>query len=180
MSDFYTVSEFAVLTGKDPGNIRRRLIKGEIKGEKIGKQWIIPKSTAYPEDRRIKSGIYRNWRKRPEIRNAHPELICALQKMCIEIYHTYGSYLDKIVLYGSYARGEETDESDVDIAVILKDGNTEAMHEQMLDIVVDYEIEQGVTLSVVPIEYEKYVQWNKVLPFFVNIDKEGIVLWKAA
>lgn len=180
MSNFYSVSEFAVLTGKDPGNIRRLLIKGDIKGEKIGNQWIIPGDAIYPEDRRIRSGNFRNWRKRPDIWHAHPALISALQEMCKEICNSYENYLDKIVLYGSYARGEETDESDVDIALILKEGNTESMHDQMIDIVVDYEIECGVTLSVVPIEYEQYMKWNKVLPFYVNIDKEGIVLWKAA
>ena len=86
----------------------------------------------------------------------------------------------KVILYGSYARGEQTEESDVDIAVILKDGNTEKMHDDMLDIVVDYELDLDVTLSVVPIEYANYLEWNKVLPFYQNIEKEGIVLWQAA
>lgn len=92
----------------------------------------------------------------------------------------YGSYLYTVILYGSYARGEQTDESDIDIAVILKDGNTESMHDSMLDIVVDYELDLGHTLSVVPIEYDNYQEWRKVLPFYKNIDKEGIILWKAA
>ena len=43
--------------------------------------------------------------------------------------------LKNIVLYGSYARGEETPESDVDIAVLFKVGNTEEMHDKMVDIV---------------------------------------------
>ena len=43
--------------------------------------------------------------------------------------------LKNIVLYGSYARGEEIPESDVDIAVLLKVGNTEEMHDKMVDIV---------------------------------------------
>lgn len=53
------------------------------------------------------------------------------------------------------------------------------MHDEMTDIVVDYELEQGITLSIVPIEYVQYQQWNRVLPFYKKIDKEGIVLWKA-
>ena len=104
----------------------------------------------------------------------------ALLHMSNDLKDVYGDYLVKIVLYGSYARGEQTAESDVDIAVILKDGNTEKMHDDMTDIVVDYELDQGVTLSVIPIEFEQYTAWNKTLPFYKNIDKEGIVLWKAA
>ena len=54
------------------------------------------------------------------------------------------------------------------------------MHDMMLDVVVDYELELAVTLSLVPIEYENYIKWNRVLPFYKNIDKEGIIIWKAA
>ena len=85
----------------------------------------------------------------------------------------------KAWIFGSYARGEETPESDVDIALILKD-DSETRHDQMLDIVVDYELELGVTLSVVPIDFSEYQQWNNTLPFYKNVEKEGIVLWKPA
>lgn len=67
MSDFYTVSEFAKLTGKDPSRIRRLLAYGKIRGEKLGKQWIIPKDVVYPKDERVKSGRYRNWRKKTAV-----------------------------------------------------------------------------------------------------------------
>lgn len=180
MSEYYTVTEYAKLTGKDPGNIRRLLAYGKLAGEKFGKQWMIPKDTPYPADGRIKSGNYRNWRKRPDVWHSNPILIKALLQMSSDLSKVYGDYLVKIVLYGSYARGEQTAESDVDIALFLKNGNTEKMHDEMTDIVVDYELNQGVTLSVVPIEYEQYQAWNKALPFYQNIDKEGLILWKAA
>lgn len=179
MKEYYTVSEYAAIVGKDTGNIRKLLINGEIKGEKIGRQWIIPKSESYPEDRRIKSGNYRNWRKKTSVYNSDVALMKAIHHMCREISDVYGEYLVKIVLYGSYARGEQTNESDVDIALFLKAGNTEEMHDEMTDIVVDCELEQGVTLSVVPVEFEEYTKWKQTLPFYKNIDKEGIVLWRA-
>lgn len=109
----------------------------------------------------------------------NPALINALHEMSAELSEIYGSTLDKIVLYGSYARGEETPESDVDIAVILKPGNTEEMHDKMVDIVVDYELDLALTLSVVTIDYNQYSEWNKTLPFYKNVEKEGIILWKA-
>ena len=56
MSEYLTVSQYAEASGKDPGNIRRMLIKGILQGEKIGNQWLIPKNTVYPEDRRVESG----------------------------------------------------------------------------------------------------------------------------
>ena len=41
MSEYYTVTQFAEITGKDPGNIRRLLAYGKLAGEKLGKQWVI-------------------------------------------------------------------------------------------------------------------------------------------
>ncbi len=64
MNEYYTVKEFANKYHKDPGNVRRMLISGKIKGEKIGNQWVIHKDTGYPSDGRIKSGKYKNWRKK--------------------------------------------------------------------------------------------------------------------
>lgn len=180
MEGYYSVSEYARIMGKDPGNIRRNLINGKIRGEKIGKQWVIPKDATYPKDNRVKSGKYQDWRKLIQIRRNNPDLMKALIKMCGELGAVYGSMLERIILYGSYARGEETIESDVDIALILNGVQSEKIHDLMTDIVVDYELEQGVTLSVISIDKGQYQQWNSTLPFYKNISKEGIVLWKTA
>ncbi len=180
MTGYYTVSEFAKLYGKDPGNIRRMLINGTIRGEKIGKQWVIPRDVRYPDDGRLKSGGYRNWRRRININRLSPGLVHTLTEMSSRLRLVYGEFLDEVILYGSYARGEQTEDSDVDIAILLKPGNTEEMHDKMLDLVVDYELDLALTLSVVPIEYESYQQWRRILPFYKNIEKEGVVIWKAA
>ncbi len=180
MLDYYTVGQFAEKYGKDPGNIRRMLIAGKIRGEKIGKQWLIPKGVEYPADGRVHSGNYRNWRKKFDICKNSPELMMALNKMSKQFSEIYGGSLYKVILYGSYARGEQMPDSDVDIAVILKTGETDEKHDEMLDVIVEYELNLAVTLSVIPIEYENYLRWKKVLPFYKNLDKEGIILWKAA
>lgn len=80
-------------------------------------------------------------------------------------------------MYGAYARGEQTPDSDVDIAVLLNKGNIEEMHDKMVNVVVDYELDLGKTLSVVPIEFEHYNEWKDTLPFYRNVVKEGIILW---
>lgn len=179
MADYVSVSEYARITGKDPGNIRRMLISGKLKGNKIGNQWVISREAVYPEDARVRSGKYHNSRRKTAFRNSNPDLLESLNRMCEEISRLYGDSLEQIVLYGSYARGEETPESDVDIAVILKETEDDSKHDSMTDIIVDYELEQGLVLSVVPIKAEEYRMWMRVLPFYKNIAKEGIILWKA-
>lgn len=63
-NEYLSVSQFAEKTGKDPGNIRRLIATGRIPARKIGNQWVIPADTEYPADKRVKSGAYRNWRKK--------------------------------------------------------------------------------------------------------------------
>ena len=46
------------------------------------------------------------------------------------------THVVRIILYGSFARGDNTDESDVDIAIILRDTLTEALSENLSDNIV--------------------------------------------
>lgn len=65
-SNFLSISEWCALHGKDPGNVRRLIQQGRLPAEKIGKQWVIPADAQPPADKRVKSGKYRNWRKKGE------------------------------------------------------------------------------------------------------------------
>ena len=98
--------------------------------------------------------------------------------MCKKIAENYEDVIDNIVLYGSYVRGQETPDSDIDIAVILRLPQTDEQHQKMIDIVVDYELKLGVTLSVISIEKDNFNEWNSTLPFYKNLLKEGISIWK--
>ena len=76
----------------------------------------------------------------------------ALEKLIPGLQEIYGDLIDSIVLYGSTARGTRTEDSDVDVAILLRAGETKAMREQMIDLVVDLEIECGKVLSVLCID----------------------------
>lgn len=180
MSEYYTVSQYAKISGKDPGNIRRMLLKGALEGEKVGSQWLIPKGTKYPEDRRVKSGDYRNWRQRVKFSSRHSVIFKKLREMCDAFADIYGEAIAEVVLYGSYARGQESEESDIDILLILKAEQTEEQYDRMTDVIVDYQMDLGITLSVISIEQREFMEWRTVLPFYKNVEKEGIVLWKSA
>ena len=91
----------------------------------------------------------------------------------------FGNVLERIILYGSVARGTQTAESDIDIAVIVR-RYTEDMHEKMIDLTVDLELEYNKVLSVLLIDYDNFREWEDVLPFYKNMKKDGIMLWSAA
>jgi putative toxin-antitoxin system, toxin component len=178
MKGFYTVSQYAAIFGKDSGNLRRMLSNGKLNGEKVGNQWLIPETAEISEDKRIKSGQYRNWRNKTRINKKYPGLLKQLTNMCIDIGEIYGDVIEEIILYGSYVRGQETSESDIDIAVILRLPDTDELHRKMIDIVVDNELDLEITLSVITIEEDNLNEWKSTLPFYKNLLKEGISLWK--
>ncbi len=84
-----------------------------------------------------------------------------------------------IILYGSVARGTQTEESDVDIAVIVK-RYMKDMHDKMIDLTVELELEYNKALSVLIIDYDNFREWEDVLPFYKNMKKDGTMLWSAA
>ena len=171
-----SVSEYAAKYNKDPGNIRRLLAEGRLQGHKIGNQWVLDDNAKYPSDERIVSGNYRNARKKVHF-NTNKKLADSVRRMMLELRGIYGSHLDKAVLYGSYARGDETEESDVDIALFIDGDPTSELKERMFACVARYELECGKVLSVIDINKMKYTEWADTLPFYRNIDKDGIVLW---
>ena len=74
------------------------------------------------------------------------------------------------------ARGTQTDESDIDIAVIIPQYSQDE-YNQMIEFIVDLELEYNQVLSVHLIDSKKFAEWEDVLPFYKNVKEEGIVLW---
>ena len=97
-----------------------------------------------------------------------------------EIVGLFKNRIMMIILYGSVARGTNTSESDVDIAIILSDTISSAEKDKLLDIVVDLDLKYNKVYSVVDIKKDDFDEWSTYIPFYKNVKKEGIVLWTAA
>lgn len=176
MAQYLSVTQYALKHQKDVGNIRRLLLSNRLPGIKIGNQWAIDSSAPYPDDKRISLGKYVNYRKTLALKK-NKVLIGELTKMFEELSLIYGKDITAITIYGSYARGEQKEDSDIDIALFvkkIKKDNTD----KMLECVAKYELDVGKVLSVIEIDNKKYNKWKKILPFYKNINKEGITLWK--
>ncbi|MBO6112961.1 MAG: nucleotidyltransferase domain-containing protein [Lachnospiraceae bacterium] len=101
------------------------------------------------------------------------------KKLVPAVREIYGDNLLYLILYGSVARNVATEDSDIDIALIVREDD-HTMYDDMLDVVVDLDLEYDQVISTALIKIDEYEKWKKVLPFYRNIDKEGIILWKAA
>jgi len=90
-----------------------------------------------------------------------------------EIEKLYGKRLEKIILYGSYARGDATEDSDIDLLIVLK-GKVVAGEEidRMIDIITEINLKYGVLISVYPISKDDYKNVNS--PLLLNVRREGV------
>ena len=107
-------------------------------------------------------------------------VIEALERLVQSMNEIYGNSLKEVILYGSNARGTDTDESDVDIALLIYPGTCKEQFDRMIECVSELELLCDKVLSVIPIDYSKFAEWENILPYYMNIRKEGIVLWQAA
>ena len=88
-----------------------------------------------------------------------------------KISELYGQRLKKVILYGSYARGQADDEnSDIDLAVVLEgDVNPCREIDRMIDIITEINLEYNVLISVYPVSEKNYNFLNS--PLLMNIRK---------
>ena len=89
-----------------------------------------------------------------------------------------GDRLTKVILYGSYARGDYNENSDVDIMVLttFSDEEIEQIESKVFDLAFDFLMEHGIDISVIVKNDEHFYHWLGALPFYNNVDKEGIVI----
>ena len=89
-----------------------------------------------------------------------------------------GSSLDRVILYGSYARGDYDLDSDIDFMIIVNASQEEASKERLaiskrlsgIDLEFDILVSFSVTSSAI------FHQYAEDLPFYRNILREGVLI----
>ena len=85
---------------------------------------------------------------------------------------------ERAVVYGSYARGEYNSESDVDIAIFTSRKAEEfyLLINQIAEITFEYGVQYDIIFSPVFQNTADFQRMLKVMPYFQNIQREGIVV----
>lgn len=95
------------------------------------------------------------------------------------VYNALGAHLHKMILFGSYARNTYTDESDIDIAVLVSDDREETnkYRTSLVNISSQIDLENMVVVNFICLPLKEYDEMKSYYPFYSNIEREGEVLY---
>ena len=86
----------------------------------------------------------------------------------------------KIILYGSYARGDFNKSSDIDIMILtdLTDDEIVQYRSEIVQLAYDIEWDNKFDIHLSPLvkNIDRFNYWLEAMPFYMNVQKEGVVL----
>lgn len=101
-------------------------------------------------------------------------------KILEEVYRNcnpiFGDAITDAYLYGSYARGDYHDASDIDIllAVNMRPDQIAKCRNSVASVTSDLSLKHDVTISVSVKPTEQLLRYANILPYYKNVLGEGI------
>lgn len=105
-----------------------------------------------------------------------------LAEYLVEIQKIYGVHLKTVILYGSYARGDFTPDSDVDLMILvdLTDSEIEQHSDELAEVGFNYNVDHDIWMMPVVRNERHFKHWKKAYPFYENVQREGVTLYETA
>ena len=101
-----------------------------------------------------------------------------IQKVLKAAQDTLGDSLDRVILFGSYARGDFNVESDIDFLIIAHVSQEEASasRRQIRKRLPGIDLEYDLVVCLHVTGSETFNRFQNVLPFYQNVLREGVLL----
>lgn len=91
----------------------------------------------------------------------------------------FDNKLTNIILYGSYARGNYDEESDIDIIALVEEKELKKYNDKVIDLEIDLTIKYGIMPSIL-LENKEYFTKNRNVEYlFQNVEKYGKTIYAA-
>jgi uncharacterized protein len=102
-------------------------------------------------------------------------------RVCAAAKEVLGGKLEKVILFGSYARGDYDEESDIDIMIIADialeeaHGTWKKIYAKTRDLDMEYDVLVSLSVDSRDI-FHKYKDYSG---FYINVQKDGVLLYAA-
>jgi len=102
----------------------------------------------------------------------------ALYSLIISLRQRYGDDLQRVVLFGSKARGDSDPESDLDVLVVLKGNADWGRRCEITDLTTHLLLKTGINISALVRDQATYQWWTAHhAPIYNSIQRDGVDLW---
>jgi len=99
----------------------------------------------------------------------------ALHELETGLQELYGSYSPGLVVYGSYARDEATEDSDLDLLLLYSHPvNASLEIGRIVPLLAELNLRYGLLISVLPVSEHDYREGKG--PFLRNVRQEGVAI----
>ncbi len=99
---------------------------------------------------------------------------CVGTQLKKELFQLYGNNLASLILFGSYARGDFNEESDMDFAIVLRDEALSPTSEilRITPFSTPIQIENDILISLLPVSEKRLLTSQQ--PVYQSIRSEGV------
>ena len=99
-----------------------------------------------------------------------------MNEIVYDMRKIFDDNLRQVILFGSYARGEQEEYSDMDIMVLVNvsDEELRLYNNAIAEVMTNISIKYGVLPSIIDKNYEHFQHWVPYLPFYRSVQTEGI------
>lgn len=104
-----------------------------------------------------------------------------LKKVVASINAEMPGIVEQIILYGSYARGDYSPESDLDIMLLMNCNHEDVKRFQksVCKIASRIGLEDDIEVSLTMQDKDTFEKRLAILPFYRNVKKEGVTLYES-
>lgn len=97
-----------------------------------------------------------------------------------KLHEIFQEKLMLVVLFGSYARGENTSDSDIDILALV-DGTEQDLEQyrhRIASMSFEFNLEYDTDIQLITMSTEYYHKWQQVHPLLTNIERDKAILYE--
>ncbi|MEE0675865.1 MAG: nucleotidyltransferase domain-containing protein [Ruminococcus sp.] len=105
------------------------------------------------------------------------ELQIILSEIAKTAKEVFDTKLDSVILYGSYARGDYNQDSDIDIMILVKEIAPDELWKFRAPVskrASRLSLQYDVTVTPIIKDSETFYTYLDALPFYQNVNREGI------
>ena len=104
-----------------------------------------------------------------------------MKKVVASVTAEMPGIVEQIILYGSYARGDYSPESDLDIMLLMNCKHADVKHFQkaVCRIASRIGLEDDIEVSLMMQDKKTFEERLAILPFYRNVKDEGVLLYES-